>query len=93
MSYSTVDQCTKQKPCDKYTLGGFGNYAEMRAEYLPEKKIQYIYEPVPGCCCHIDKYKGKGKCDSRSGENCDHASGMAGQMSLEQVKCLKRNKC
>ena len=94
MSYSTVDQCTKQKPCDKYTLGGFGNYVAMRAEYLPEKKIRYIYEPVPGCCCPIDKYKGDGKCDGRGGGGkCDNAAGMAGQMSLEQVKCLKRNKC
>jgi len=93
MSYSTVDQCTKQKSCDKYTLGGFGNYAAMRAEYLPEQKIRYIYEPVPGCCCRIDKYKGDGKCGDRSDGQCDRASGMAGQMSLEQVKCLDRNKC
>jgi hypothetical protein len=94
MSYSTVDQCTKQKPCDKYTLGGFGNYAVMRAEYLPETKIRYIYEPVPGRCCPIDKYKGDWKCDGRGGDGkCDNASGMSGHMSLEQVKYLKRNKC
>jgi len=83
MSYSTVDQCINQKPCDKYTLGGFGNYEAMRAKYLPEKKIQYIYGPT---CCKIDRYH------SHIGKQCDtHASGMAGQMSLEQDNARKKN--
>jgi hypothetical protein len=95
MSYSTVDQCTKQKPCDKYTLGGFGNYAEMRAEYLPEKKIQYIYGPT---CCKIDRYHHRRhrrhRRHNHRGEQCDnHASGMAGQMSLEQYKSREKNSC
>ena len=88
MSYSTVDQCTKQKPCGKYTLGGFGNYAEMRAEYLPEKKIQYIYGPT---CCKIDRYHNHHT--HRMKQFNAHASGMAGQMSLEQDNARKKNNC
>tara|TARA_B110000037_G_scaffold208997_1_gene257695 strand:- start:245 stop:517 length:273 start_codon:yes stop_codon:yes gene_type:complete len=89
MSYSTVDQCTKQKPCGKYTLGGFGNYAEMRAEYLPEKKIQYIYGPT---CCKIDRYHHR-RNNHRGGQCYNHASGMAGQISLEQNNAIEKNSC
>jgi len=92
MSYSTVDQCTKQKPCGKYTLGGFGNYAAMRNEYLPENKIQYIYGPT---CCKIDRYHHRhNRHHHHRGEQYDtHASGMAGQMSLEQTNAREKNKC
>ena len=45
--------------------------------------IQYIYGPT---CCKIDRYH------SHIGKQCDtHASGMAGQMSLEQDNARKKN--